>query len=377
MSYAPRFLALLGIIALALPGQAATQPEILDLRVEKQPLSVLIERIARQCDAGLVVNHSLQNRMAEEVSINAKDAKWKDATRLLADEYHIAITLVADRLVVSDADEEFRKRLVSVSYDMRALSAPLEGFPGPDLSIPEPGAMGSRLLPPIEPEAKPEVNEFIELVQRQVEPDSWKRIGVNISEYNGAMVITQVPEIQLQIAALITRLERATAREVVCRCYRMAQVPADLGAVIDAKALQALGELPAPAAVFVTLDEQQNHHFSGVQRRIIDDADVNQAVQQPVVTVIADGLVVDIDPHVTIAGVLSTTRLSATVSHRLGSSAIAEANGKEIVMLDIPDHTLDRIRDTRLVSPGGAAIYRFSDRTYLVAFEVLDYLKVK
>ena len=369
---------LLLITVLAGTVSAAAQPATLDLRADKQPLFTLVERIARQCDAGLIIHHDLQARMEGQVTIIAKDAKWDDAMALLASEYHITLKLAGDRLEVSDADREFRKRLVAVTYDLRSLTASMTGFPGPDLDIPEPGGVGSRLLPPIEPESKPEINEFIEIVQRQVAPDSWRRDGVGVHEFNGAMVVTQVPEIQAQVAALIAQLERATARQVVCRCYRLHQAPADSGPVLDGKAWQALAaNLPAPVATFLTLDEQQNHHFSGQQRAYIADADVNQEAFDPIVSVLSSGLAIDIEPHVTISGVLATMRLDGTTAQRLGVVQVADGRGQKLVAIDTPDTTTDNSRDTRMVSPGGAALYRFGERTYAVTFEVLDYAKAK
>ena len=185
------FLAATVVTALAGPLSAAAQPATLDLRADKQPLFTLVERIARQCDAGLIIHHELQARMATEVTIIAKDAKWADAMALLAGEYRIVLKLVGDRLEISDADHEFRKRLVAVTYDLRPLTASMTGFPGPSLDIPEPGGVGSRLLPGIEADSKPEITEFIEIVQRQVAPDSWVRDGVSVHEFNGDMVVTQ------------------------------------------------------------------------------------------------------------------------------------------------------------------------------------------
>jgi hypothetical protein len=366
----------LSLLAAGSALAAAAQPATLDLRADKQPLFALVERIARQCDAGLIVHHELQARMQAPVTIIAKDAKWNDAIALLASEYHIALKLAGDRLEVTDADGEFRKRLVMVTYDLRHLTAVLDSFPGPDLDIPEPGGAGSRLLPPIEPETKPEINEFIEIVQKQVAPESWTREGVAIEDYNGAMVVTQVPEIQAQVAALIAQFERTTARQVVCRCYRLAQAPGEGAPVLDAKAWQAAAQgLAPPVATFVTLDEQGNHHFSGVQRAYIADADVNQETFDPIVSILSSGLGVDVEPRVTISGVLATVRLDATIAQRFTVAQVNDGRGQKLLPLEMPDASSDTSRDTRLVPPGGAALYRFGERTYALTFEVLDYAK--
>jgi hypothetical protein len=356
---------------------AATQPATLDLRADKEPLFTLIERIARQCDAGLLIHHSLQERMDAEVTIVAKDAKWADAMALLSNEYHIVITLNGDRIEVSDADREFRKRLVTIIYDVRSLTTSMANFPGPELSIPEPGGTGTRLLPPVSSEKVQQIDEFITLMKNQVAPHSWERPGTSLEDFNGQIVVTNVPEIQTQVAALIAQLERATARQVVCRCYRLPQMP-DSSAVIDAKAWQTLSaNLPAPVAVFVSLDEQQNHHFSGQQRTYLADADVNQGIFDPIMSIINNGIAFDIEPHVTINGVLATVRLSSTSAQRWSVTQINDARGQSLMPIETPEVTSDNSRDTRMIPSGGASLYRFGEHAYAITFEVLDYAQAK
>ena len=151
---------------------AATQPAIIDLRADKEPLFTLIERIARQCDAGLLIHHSLQERMDAEVTVVAKDAKWADAMALLSNEYHIVITVNGDRIEIDDADRDFRKRLVTITYDVRSLTASMVYFPGPELSIPEPGGNGSRLITLASSENVQQIDDLITLVKNQVAPPS-------------------------------------------------------------------------------------------------------------------------------------------------------------------------------------------------------------
>ena len=356
---------------------AATQPATLDLRADKEPLFTLIERIARQCDAGLLIHHSLQERMDAEVTVVAKDAIWADAMALLSNEYHIVITLNGDLIEIDDADRDFRKRLVTITYDVRSLTTSMANFPGPELAIPEPGGTGGRLLPPISSEKVQQIDELITLVKNQVAPNSWERSGTSLEDFSGQIVVTTVPEIQTQVAALIAQLERTTARQVICRCYRLPQVP-DSSAIIDAKAWQALSaNLPTPVAVFVSLDEQQNHHFSGQQRAYLADADVNQGTFDPIMSIINSGITFDIEPHVTINGVLATVRLSATSAQRWNIAQVNDAKGQSFMPIETPEVTSDNSRDTRMIPLGGASLYRFGDHAYAITFEVLDYAQAK
>jgi hypothetical protein len=206
-------------LALVSAASAAQQPATIDLRIEKAPLLQLIERLARQCDAGLVVDAAALPALQKEVTIHATDAKWDQAMELLANEYGLALRLVGDRIEVASADEEQRKRIELRFYDISTLTKGIDSYPSPDLDIPEPGGEGSRLLPEIMDVAPPELNEVVEILKGRVAPGTWDRAGVAIQEFEGRLAIAQTPEVHAQIAALLAEMERVAARQVVCRTF--------------------------------------------------------------------------------------------------------------------------------------------------------------
>jgi hypothetical protein len=365
----PRCLLPLALIAAA---PAAQQPATIDLHTENAPLLQLVERISRQCDAGLVVDSAAVPSLGKEVTIQARDAKWDQAMDLLANEYGIAVHLVGDRLEITSVDEEQRKRLEVRFYDIRTLTTGVAAYPSPELDIPEPGGEGSRLLPPIEDTAPPELNEVVEIVKARVAPGTWDRAGVAIEDFNGAVVITQTPEVHAEIAALLVELERVAARQVICRAWDLGP-GAPSAATLDAEGWrQASAKAGSPIAVFPARDGQQNHHFSGVQRAYIADADVVQTVMDPIAAVVSSGLTVDLVPSVTVGGVLVTTRLSATIAQGQAASVVRDGAGDPEAAIELPSRTIASGRDLRLVPPGGAALYAIGDRTYALTFEVVS-----
>jgi hypothetical protein len=358
---------------LAAPAVAANQPATLDLRADREQLFTLLERIAKQCDAGLAVEAAVGDQMAHQVTIKAKDAAWKDAVALLASDYGIALTLTGDRLVVSAAGEEQRRRLVRRAYEVGNLTRDLPAYPGPSLEIPEPGGQGAKLLPPVEPESKPEGAEILDTIQRYVRPQEWARDGVSISTYNTLIIIWQTPEVHAEIAALLERLERAAAREVVCRAYRLPAAP-DVGPVVNADAWSTLAKSAgSPIASFVCIDGQQNHHFSGTQSLYVADTDIVQGVNDPIMTVLSRGLAIDVGPHATVGGVLVALRFDQTTDSQITPSEIDDPAGKPLATIGQPRLALDVAHDCRLVPPGGAAVLRFGPRAYALTFEVLDW----
>ncbi len=366
------------IVLLALctaPLFSAAIPEQLDLRANREPLSEVLESIAKQCGAGLVVPQFVQGRLNGEVTLTARKASWADASRWLADEFRMTMHLVGERLEIGDADRAFRDRLISVTYDIRALTQAqtISSFPGPDLEIPEPGAVGSRRLLAIEANKFPELRDFVKIVQSQVAPNTWEIDGVQIQDFSVPLVIVQVPEVHQQIAALIVTLERAAARQVIVRCHRLpAGTPQTT--VLDAATWATVAKgLAAPIGVVQLLDEQMNSHFSGTQRGVIADADVVQDSFYPVLSVISDGLTFDLDVHVTNAGVVTTTRFATTAKQVITPTPITSTQGKVLAPIDLIASEHGYTRDTRVIPDGGAALYQVGGQVYALSVEVLDF----
>jgi type II secretory pathway component GspD/PulD (secretin) len=122
-------------------------------------------------------------------------------------------TLRDEAIFISNA-QGLRGDIFMKLYDIRDLTHAMASFPGPDLDIPEPGGVGSRLLPPVEPESKPDVNEFIEIIKKVVSPATWENEGVSAEEYNGMMVATQTTEVHKQIEDLLRTLRNQKGTQI-------------------------------------------------------------------------------------------------------------------------------------------------------------------
>ncbi|MBA3847484.1 MAG: hypothetical protein H0X45_12690 [Planctomycetes bacterium] len=362
---------LLILVAAAL--NAATAPATIDLRVENAPLATLIERIARQCDAGLVVDRSAIAILEQVITLRADDAPWDKAIELIASEYGVAISLDGQRLRVTHADEEFRRRLELRFYDVRSLTAGITAFPGPELDLPYPGEEGSRLLPPVEDTAAPAIAEFAEVLRAHVMPRTWERAGVSLAEFGGSLAIITVPEAHAAIADMLARFEATAARQLVCRIYDLGADAAVPGPVVDAAAWKAMqADAGVPIGVTLMRDQQQNCHAAILQRSFFADVDTVQSRDDPIASIASHGLVVDAHPSVTIGGVLAIIRFSATIEHAETATTFSDAAGQAMVAIETPSNRVASVRDTRLIPLGGAALYRAGDRTIAVEFEVID-----
>ncbi len=260
--------------------------------------------------------------------------------------------------------------LTTVTYDLRVLTAPLHDRKGPNLEPPVP--QGSHIGPPTEPESKPEINEFIELVQKFVAPEACRGEGVAISEYNGAVVVTQVSAVQQLVRAAFAQLERRRATQLVCRFYRLTKPPAAAGATLDAEQWAAVAPTATLVEAALAHHGMRQHIASGHERLYVQDLDLNQFVHVPIVAALGTGIDLDLTATATIAGVLVDLRLMATVDAQWPMREVSDDHGQVVGVITTPRLTTDTSSETRLIPPGGAAISRCGTRAYALTCEVLS-----
>jgi hypothetical protein len=331
-------------------------------------MSQILSDLADACDAGLLVRREAARLIAKRITIDAERVPWVEAAQLLCDGYGLDLALEGDRLVVSDARLARKRRLVQRTYDVRAILAERPGRPGPDLNLPEPGGTGCHLLPPIDRERL--VADIPGLVAERL-GEAIAADGLQIGQSGGMLQVTALPDLHERIPGILAELERQSARQVTGRLWPLAAEPAE--AVLDAASCARLIQgLPAPALTLVMQDEQQNHAWAGIERRIVADADVVQQVYDPIVSVVVDGLVLDCHPLVTDAGVVATLRSSAATTVKMDQRVIADAAGKPLLAIDQPERTYARSRDTRVIPPGGGTVLRLGAAVYLLQLTVSE-----
>lgn len=359
-----------GAVLAVLP--AASLPERVDLDVDEDPLVELLEQVARQCDAGLVVLDGLEADVQQSVTIDVDDAAWGDLVAWLLDEYGLALILRDGRLEVRDASRLARAELVVAGYDVAVLTAGIDSHPGPRLELPEPGGFGAMLVPAIMDEEPPELGDVLEILAERLPEALWDIDGAGLDELNGQLVVVLQPEGQAAVRSILDEMERIAARQVVVRSWRLPADTAVPGPVVDAGAWTALRPTASPLGVHVQADESRMHHFSGIQQAYLADVDVVGEAFDPIATVRSRGMVVDTEVHATLAGVLTTLRVQRT-SDGGSSAAAVQLGATEVARIERPAIGLLDVSDTRLIPDGGAALLPAADALFAVSVEVLDY----
>lgn len=350
---------------------AATHPDTVDLRVDDQPLLVLLERIARQCQLGLVVETGLDHIVGSSTTIYAKDAPWDDAMRLLREQYEIEVTPGAKRIVVTSAHSAFEKRLRRGYYPVETITRPVNSFRGPTLGLAEQEYYGGgSILDIVDDESL--IEDLPKLVSYGVgSPDDWDRDGVMLDHKSDVLVVRQVPEIHEGVRELITRLEKNAARQVVCRVYPLEarELPT---AVVDVEELETLTDGRRAIAAFVIADGQTNHHYIGTQVPVTTDAESVSGVVDPVVSTLREGFSITVAPHVTRDGILASMRVETARATGKRPYHVSDLDGVPYVVVQRSEIDRKHAYDTRLVPFGGAAVLTLGDDVYGVSFEVAE-----
>ncbi|MGE3166577.1 MAG: hypothetical protein AB7O52_16880 [Planctomycetota bacterium] len=354
---------------------AAAPPETVDLRVESQPLLVLCERLARQCEVGLVVHREAVESLQQSVSIYAKDAKWDDALKLFREEYGVELRLTERRLEVLDAAADFRKRIQRQYFPTAQITASVDDYPAPKLGFEAEEEFGGGVLNFSDEDGPPPlIADLAGLVEHSVGSlEHWERdgVGLTLTDDGGLLSVQQVPELQAGVRTFLATLERNATRQLVCRLHRLPDetVP---GQSIAKSAYAELTRNRRPEASFMVGDGQRNHHYAGNVRTFVAESCAVGKCIDPVVRELRSGLALDVEPHVTREGVLANISLSRCTNSGSTRTGVVTADGLSQVEIELPILQHEKTGDSRLVPLGGAVVYLLGDEVYGVSFEVFE-----
>ncbi len=181
-------------------------------------LADVVSFLQRVTNANMVLDPRVAAAAPPPVTLRVERMKLRFVLDFIMKITGLKYTLRNEAIYVSN-EEGTRGDLFMKIYDVRDLTHAMASFPGPSLEIPEPGGTGSQLLPPIEPDTKPETGEFMEIIQQVVAPSSWSpEAGTSIEEYNGAMVVTQSAEVHAQVDELLRALRNQRGSQIHVKC---------------------------------------------------------------------------------------------------------------------------------------------------------------
>ncbi|MCI0652466.1 MAG: hypothetical protein L0Z55_11360 [Planctomycetes bacterium] len=364
-------ISLLILCSCAAPAIAQAPPGTIDLRVDDQPLIILLERIARQCGRGLLVHRGAAELLEREARIYAKDARWDEAVRLLREEYGVVLEYTEKRIEVRSADAIFRARLERRQYPSAAITRGLGDFPAGRLGIvwDESGAFsfgGSNVVLDLADSEAARVEDLPELIIKHLGSGAADlERGIEVSDADGVLQVRHLPEAHARVTDFLRGLERTAARQVTCRLYELRRAPAK--SEVSKEELAALIQGVQPLAVFNSCDGQRGHLHSGVRHPHVAFTEAVNEVVDPVVLSVVDGLVIEVEPHVTTGGILANVQLQRCRVLGTSDARVTDAEGNAIVQAQLPRWHIEEVHDSRRVPAGGGAVLRAGSSVFLLA----------
>jgi type II secretory pathway component GspD/PulD (secretin) len=183
------------------------------LDFQDHDLAAVIDFLQKITKVNIVLDPKVVAASPPPITLRVEAMKLRNVMDFIMKLTGLNYTLRDEALFISN-ETGLRGNVIMKLYDIRDLTHAMASFPGPDLDIPEPGGVGSRLLPPIESETAPAINEFIEIITKVVMPATWMSEGVAIEEYNGSMVVTQTTEVHKQIEELLRTLRNQKGTQI-------------------------------------------------------------------------------------------------------------------------------------------------------------------
>ncbi len=359
-------LAFIAVAFLASAGAlAGGEPAFVDLELENQPLIEVFESLARQCGTGLMIDQACIRQAVTPTSFRLAHVPWATAVEHFAANLGLAVMLGDDHLLVRPkvgTQTGPGSALASVRYEMQALTEPLHKVTGPTLALPQ--AEGSHIGPPFESETKPELNEYIELLQKYVAPDSWRGNGVQIMDFAHNLMIIAKPSIHALIAQALAKLEAMHATQLSCRFYRLDEAPVEAAGALDAASWARISARATLAEAFLVQGGIRQHVFSGNERLYLAALEPSQGTLWPLINALGTGINLDLTLLPAADGVFMRMNAMITVAASWPRHVLADDHGNAIGELTTPELFTDAISDMRLIPPGGAALFHCGTRQY-------------
>jgi general secretion pathway protein D len=176
-------------------------------------LEDVVTFLQRVTNVNIIIDPAVLTTSPPPVTLTVDHTPLKSVLDLIMRVTNLNYVLKDEAIYISNT-QGVRGDVYMKLYDVRDLTHAMQSFPGPELDIPDPGGQGAKLLPPVEPDAHPDTQEFIDIIQHVVAPNEWASPGVSIEEYQGAMVITQTADVHRQVEELLRELRNQKGTQI-------------------------------------------------------------------------------------------------------------------------------------------------------------------
>lgn len=273
--------------------------------------------------------------------------------------------------VIAQAEERSR-----YAYDVAVLTAVHENNPGPDLGFGGPAGSDEEMIGGVlggeeEDECWLTGDELVQLIQGNVDPDSWEDGRNSIGYESGVLVVTTTKEnhdrIRQYLGVLRARLYRTVVVEADVLLLAPGVLDAGAGSLLtpdQLKAVEAAAADPARGRIVSSLravatNRQRVHTSALSSQSYVRDYDIeiaqHQAIADPIVGLRQDGYLLDVTPVITHDGstVLVETRFA---SAETGAILQFLSGEPALGVIEEPDVAIQQTKTSLMLPQGRTAV---------------------
>jgi hypothetical protein len=281
------------------------------------PFEKAIDYVRRQARLNMVIDRVVADKrlLKQPITFQVDDipvGEVLDWVTRLAD---LAYELGDREVIISSRRAIFSKRVILRIYDVKALVRDVDQFPGPDAWPGSPLEGSLHVSAPGNTTRALSTTTLAEMVRERISPGSWAaELCTSIEARGGKLVVVQVPEIHDSIEALLEHLARSSGQQVALE-FSVVRAPTTQveealakttpDGSLSEEGLRLLDPVEAARTDRLVASSRLNcfngqriHTFSGRHNTYVGDYDATGTTYDPVVEMLLEGMMADVNPLV-------------------------------------------------------------------------------
>lgn len=145
---------------------------------------------------------------APEVSFTVENIRFRDALRLILDQFDLT-ALYKEGVLVISTREEVERTTVTIAYDVRDLLMSIRDFPGPEIGLSQPGqSADTEFIEVADPPVYSDPDALMDLLKKSVAPEAWSSEKATMAYLNGNLVVSASRSVHAELRKLLGMLRQ-------------------------------------------------------------------------------------------------------------------------------------------------------------------------
>ncbi len=184
---------------------------LVNVNFDDTALDDAVRLLQRFTGINLIVSPKLRNEDGfDEITISLRLTKVsaKQALRIMMEFHDLGLVYRGGVLQVTTKEDSRGKPVLRI-YSIADLTFPIRDFPGPDLQLRPSGSEFEMEEIPVREDPFEDPQFIVDLIQANVEPETWEAENVGVTSTRKVLLIRQSPAVHAKIARLLMLLRAA------------------------------------------------------------------------------------------------------------------------------------------------------------------------